>query len=109
MEDGRGETWSCHVRSIRGVTVTITDLEGPTPKCDVNGSNPLPRTTKNEPRNCIDIESDFGFKGKPQVFSVPFSISYQEEHFASGFTSVRYPHRKVCCLEGHREAAHCVL
>lgn len=70
---GERETWSYHVRSIRVVTVTIT--MGLT-KCDVKINSSLLRTTKNEPRNCINIESNFGFESEPQVFGFSLSISY---------------------------------
>jgi len=89
VEDGRrGKTWSCHVRSVRDVTVTTTDRTAPGPEGDVRVNNPFLRTASNEPRNCIDIESDFGFENEPEVFSLSFSISYQEEYFAPGFTSI---------------------
>ena len=66
------------------------DVTG-SPRCDVKADNSLLRTTKNEPRNCIDIESDFCFESEPKVFSLPRSISHQEEYFAPGSTSVRHP------------------
>jgi len=88
MEDGGGRRGRVTCGPIRDVTVTTTDRTVPGPKGDVRVNKSLLRTSKNEPRNCIDIESDFGFENEPEVFSLSLSISYQEEYFAPGFTSV---------------------
>jgi hypothetical protein len=61
---------------------------GARPKCDVKVNNSSPPTPKNEPRNRIDIESNFSFESEPKVFGFSLSVSYQEEYFASGFASV---------------------
>ena len=94
---------------IGNVTVTITDMAAPQASCDVKINNSSSRTANNEPRNCVYIESNFGFESEPKVVSLSLPVSYQKEYFTSGSTPVRHSDRAVRRLEGYRETAYRVL